>query len=178
MTLLFSPFVAYFDKDGKLTPMGQHLLAQIDQLITATATDAPIAHTHDQADVLGLAAALAAKQALLVSGTNIKTVNGTSLLGSGDLVISGGGNAVAVAVDFGATRTDKAQTVVTGQAWVEADSVITAQVLTPTGVDPDEMYLLDFKPQISALVAGVGFTVTLYSQPQALGSYTVNCMGA
>jgi hypothetical protein len=35
-------------------------------------------------------AALDAKQDTLVSGTNIKTVNGTSLLGSGDVVISGG----------------------------------------------------------------------------------------
>jgi hypothetical protein len=34
------------------------------------------------------AAALALKQASLVSGTNIKSVNGTSLLGSGDLVIT------------------------------------------------------------------------------------------
>lgn len=34
--------------------------------------------------------ALAAKQATLVSGTNIKTVNGATLLGSGDLVVSGG----------------------------------------------------------------------------------------
>ena len=31
-----------------------------------------------------------AKQPLLVSGTNIKTINGTSLLGSGNIVISGG----------------------------------------------------------------------------------------
>lgn len=38
-----------------------------------------------------LAAALAAKQATLVSATNIKTINGNSILGSGDLVISGGG---------------------------------------------------------------------------------------
>lgn len=36
-------------------------------------------------------ASITGKQATLVSGTNIKTVNGTSLLGSGDLVISGGG---------------------------------------------------------------------------------------
>jgi hypothetical protein len=35
--------------------------------------------------------ALAAKQATLVSGTNIKTINGSSILGSDDLVISGGG---------------------------------------------------------------------------------------
>lgn len=33
------------------------------------------------------------KQANLVSGTNIKTINGTSILGSGDIVISGGGGA-------------------------------------------------------------------------------------
>lgn len=38
-------------------------------------------HTFDQ---------LATKQATLVSGTNIKTINGNSLVGSGDLTISGG----------------------------------------------------------------------------------------
>ena len=37
--------------------------------------------------------AASAFQAALVSGTNIKTVNGNSLLGSGDLTISGGGGA-------------------------------------------------------------------------------------
>jgi hypothetical protein len=44
------------------------------------------------------------KQALLVSGTNIKTINGSSVLGSGDLVISGGdpaGTAVAMAIALG-----------------------------------------------------------------------------
>ena len=39
--------------------------------------------------------ALNAKQATLVSGTNIKTVNGSSLLGSGDLSVSGGVTLVA-----------------------------------------------------------------------------------
>lgn len=38
-----------------------------------------------------LAAALGAKQATLVSATNIKTINGASILGAGDLVVSGGG---------------------------------------------------------------------------------------
>jgi len=37
-----------------------------------------------------------AKQAALVSGTNIKTVNGQSLLGSGDLAIAGGGASYAI----------------------------------------------------------------------------------
>src|SRR5205823_2630502 len=38
-----------------------------------------------------LNSAMGAKQPTLVSGTNIKTINGSSVLGSGDLVISGGG---------------------------------------------------------------------------------------
>ena len=40
------------------------------------------------ADVTGLDTALSGKQATLVSGTNIKTINGSSLLGSGDLTVS------------------------------------------------------------------------------------------
>lgn len=39
--------------------------------------------------------ALNAKQDTLVSGINIKTINGVSVLGSGDLVVSGGGAAAA-----------------------------------------------------------------------------------
>lgn len=37
-----------------------------------------------------IAEALAGKQDKLVSGTNIKTINGQSLLGEGNIVISGG----------------------------------------------------------------------------------------
>jgi hypothetical protein len=48
--------------------------------------------TTDLADTyIASAATWNAKQAALVSGTNIKTINGNTLLGSGDLVISGGG---------------------------------------------------------------------------------------
>jgi hypothetical protein len=44
----------------------------------------------DQTDLQN---ALDSKQATLVSGTNLKTVNGNSLLGSGDLVVGGGSSA-------------------------------------------------------------------------------------
>ena len=39
------------------------------------------------------------KQDKLVSGTNIKTVNGQSLLGSGDITVSGGKKSVTIAID-------------------------------------------------------------------------------
>lgn len=42
-----------------------------------------------------LTAGLATKQDTLVSGTNIKTINGTPVTGSGDLVISSGGGAAS-----------------------------------------------------------------------------------
>ena len=64
---------------------------------TANSTDAQLrdrsTHTGTQATstITGLDTALAGKQATLVSATNIKTVNGVSLLGSGDIVIAGGG---------------------------------------------------------------------------------------
>lgn len=44
-----------------------------------------------KADTSALTQGLAAKQDTLVSGTNIKTINGTSLLGTGDISISGSG---------------------------------------------------------------------------------------
>lgn len=90
----------------------------------------------------------------------------------------GDGSHVALAtLDFGASFTDKAQTVVTGQTWVEATSAITASVMCPAGVDTDEIRLLDMRAVISDLVAGVGFTVTLYSEPEARGTYVVSCVG-
>lgn len=51
------------------------------------ATFAPSAHSHSTADVAGLDSTLSGLQPALVSGTNIKTVNGSSVLGSGNLVV-------------------------------------------------------------------------------------------
>lgn len=48
----------------------------------------PTTHSHAISDVTGLQTAIDAKQPTLVSGTNIKTVNGQSLLGSGDITIA------------------------------------------------------------------------------------------
>ncbi len=91
--------------------------------------------------------------------------------------LDSGANTVSATLDFGACFTDKAQTVVTGQTWVTASSVITPTVMCPIGIDTDEIRLLDMRPVISDLVAGVGFTVTLYSEPEARGTYTVACVG-
>jgi hypothetical protein len=48
-----------------------------------------------QGEIDALVLALGGKQDTLVSGVNIKTINGNSLLGAGDLVISGGGGGLS-----------------------------------------------------------------------------------
>jgi len=66
---------------------GTSLLGSGDLSITASASWGSITGTlSTQTD---LQSALDSKQATLVSGTNIKTINGSSLLGSGDITISG-----------------------------------------------------------------------------------------
>lgn len=71
--------------------------------------------------------ALNAKQATLVSGTNIKTINGDSLLGSGDITISGGG---------GISDGDKGDITVSasGATWTIDNGVVTDGKLA-SGID-------------------------------------------
>ena len=111
---------------------------------------------------------------VIINGAVQELPSGDTVNGAGG---GGGGNSVTATVDFGGTFSDKAQVVVTGQSWVTSGSEIVPQVLTPTGIDPDEMYLLNFKVVISDLVVGVGFTVTLYSTAQAKGTYSIMCIG-
>lgn len=51
-----------------------------------------VAKTHDPVDITG-------KQDTLISGTNLRTVNSISLLGSGDIPISGGGDMLKATYD-------------------------------------------------------------------------------
>lgn len=50
-----------------------------------------------QKQITDVLTAIGLKQDTLVSGTNIKTINGTSVLGSGDITISGGGGDMVLA---------------------------------------------------------------------------------
>ena len=68
-------------------------------------TKSDVGHTHPQSDIVNLISDLAAKQDALVSGTNIKTINGNSILGSGDLVVSGGSSSEWGQLSFSALGT-------------------------------------------------------------------------
>lgn len=86
--------------DQRAVRFFEELTASANASEAAIAGLATAAHGHAQSDVTGLVADLAAKQAALVSGSTIKTLNGESLLGSGDVVISGGGGAYSPVIGW------------------------------------------------------------------------------
>ena len=73
---------------GKAAFSHSHGTSEVTGLDFALAGKASTVHTHIIDDVFGLTAGLAGKQASLVSGTNIKTLNGASILGSGDITVA------------------------------------------------------------------------------------------
>jgi len=77
--------------------------------------------------------ALDAKQATLVSGTNIKTVNNTSLLGSGNITISGGGGGTWGSITGTLSDQTDLQTALDGK--VDENSAITGATKTKITYD-------------------------------------------
>jgi hypothetical protein len=99
-------------------------------------------------------------QELLVSGVNIKTINGISVLGAGDLVVSGGGASGIATIDFGTAGTD-AFIDVTGQAGILAGSKVFVSI---NGRDTADNTIDDIwfdPPQVFGgnIVPGTGFTI-------------------
>lgn len=76
---------------SKAATVHSHVTGDISDLQAALDSKANSTHTHNVTEVTGLQTALDSKQPMLVSGSNIKTLNGISLLGNGDIVLSGGG---------------------------------------------------------------------------------------
>jgi hypothetical protein len=64
-----------------------HVISDVTSLQTTLDGKASSSHTHTISDITNLTTNLAGKQPTLVSGTNIKTINSTTLLGSGNIVI-------------------------------------------------------------------------------------------
>jgi hypothetical protein len=133
-------------------------------------------------DYSGKQSEILASDTIPISNLGTGTPDGTKFLRDDGVFATpagggGGGNSTTQTVDFGASFTDKAQVVVTGQSWVTSSSEIVAHIKTPSTVDPDEIRLLEFQIVISDLVNGVGFTITVYSEPEATGTYDVMCIG-
>jgi hypothetical protein len=125
------------DQTDALTTTGNHAAdhvatnTQVNTNTAAIATNTASIATNASnlaSEISRATTAEALKQATLVSGTNIKTINSTSLLGSGDIAIAGGTDAttlakgiVQLAGDLGGTA---ALPTVPGLAAKAADSAV------------------------------------------------------
>lgn len=96
------------------------------------------------------------RQATLVSGTNIKTINGNSLLGSGDLTISGGGS-----VDYSTQAVS-----IPTSAWSGTTATVSAAVVTAT----NDVIVAPAPASISAWAAA-----GVYCSAQGAGTLTFTC---
>jgi len=77
------------------------------------------------------------KQDTLASGTNIKTINGSSILGSGNLVVSGSGSPMVTAtIDIGATPVNNTSVTVV-DASISPTSYVQVFVMGDSTVDND-----------------------------------------
>lgn len=101
--------------------------------------------------------AVGAKQDTLVSGTNIKTINGNSILGSGDLTISGGSG--------GASYTTQAVSIPTS-AWSGTTATVSASAVTAT----NDVIVAPAPASISAWAAA-----GVYCSAQGAGTLTFTC---
>jgi hypothetical protein len=77
---------------GKANTSHAHAISEVTNLQTTLDGKATSSHAHAISDVTNLQITLDGKQATLENQVNIKSVNGVSLVGSGDVVISGSGN--------------------------------------------------------------------------------------
>lgn len=89
VSLKGTPYITLIDKYGRVNALGQDgdSYATLIALDVATTLKAGLMSV---ADKLMLNSLREDKQDTLVSGTNIKTINGESILGSGNIVIEGG----------------------------------------------------------------------------------------
>ena len=73
--------------DGKANKTHTHAISEITNLQSTLNGKANIGHGHAISAINNLQDALNGKQATLISGTNIRTINGNSILGGGDIPV-------------------------------------------------------------------------------------------
>ncbi len=166
-------FGASTTEAGIMTATDKVKLNNIQAGATANQTDSYLLdranHTGTQpiSSVTNLQTSLDSKQATLVSGTNIKTINGASILGSGNLVINAGGIVVATAqastsgtaIDFvSIPSTVNRITVILNAVSTTGTSPLIVQLGTNSGIDST-----GYAGTVSAIIGSASASVALSS---------------
>ena len=115
--------------DNTLSINGEGLTYNGEDVATENYVDAAVSGKADTSAVTSsISAAVSGKQDTLVSGTNIKTINNESLLGSGNITISGGSG---------------------GSNIVEVTQAQYEELVSGGTVDPDALYIITDASEIN-----------------------------
>ena len=104
------------------------------------------------------------KQPVLVSGTNIKTINGTSILGSGDIEIESGGGSEVPIVDHGTGETTFVLTPNILHKWGTVTS-LTFTLAVPTDTTVANYYMFQFTCGSTATSLNLPDTIKWIAEP-------------
>jgi len=119
----------------------------------------------DVTAVEGLNEALAGKQDVLQSGINIKTINGESILGSGNIIVDSGGQTIAVDAEMSEESENPVQNKVITEAINEKYTKPDTGIPTTDILDSD---LNMTQAQINRIVIGGNITVNLAASPSPI----------
>lgn len=152
-------------------PVDGALDANSQNPVQNKAVSAAVARIDNNISTLGsnmsiISSRVGTKQDTLVSGTNIKTVNGQSLLGEGDITIEGGGGGASVTVDdaFNPVSTNPVQNKVITEAMNEAQTALTAlaKQTTPAVTAADNGKVLQVVDGVWTAVTVADSTIKTY----------------
>lgn len=156
-------------------------VAQVKTLLNYTASDvgaAASSHTHIAADVTDFSEAVDDRVgSLLVAGTNVSlTYNDPA---NTLTIAAAGANYGTSTVSFGATETNEAQLVVTGQTGILAGAKVVATIgttATANYTSNDHKYLGSIGVSVTtgAVVAGTSFTIYVRSYQKLKGDISIN----
>ena len=160
-------------------------VAQVKTLLNYTYSDvgaAPLVHTHVSTDVTDFSEAVDDRVAsLLVAGTNV-TLNYNDVANTLTINAASGGSGVTSGtstVSFGATETNEAQLIVTGQTGISAGSKVIASIGTTATANytaNDHKYLGSIGVTVTTgdVIAGTGFTIFVRSYTKLKGDISIN----
>ena len=117
---------------------------------------------------------LATKQATLVSATNIKTINGSSVLGSGDLTVTGFTAASVAEINTGSEPAKGATPLnLEGSKYMTQYGQKTYAIASGTNT-----YTLTLSPAITSYADGMELKVKFTNAPTGSSTFNVNGVGA
>ena len=108
--------------------------------------------------------AISGKQDTLVSGSNIKTINGQSVLGSGNITIEGGGDLEIPVVDHGTGDTTFVLTPNILHKWGAVTS-LTFTLAVPTKTSVANYYMVQFASGTTATSLNLPDTIKWITEP-------------